>query len=231
MIISSQTNAILTSLYAKRNERNIAGMARFGIRSDNVLGVPLVSLRAIARSTGKNHNLALQLWETGVYEARVLAAFIADPKKLTPRQMDRWVKDFDNWAICDGLSIHLFRKTPHAHTLARRWARRKAEFIRRAGYVLMATLAVHDTEAPDNVFRSYLKSLPAGASDERLYVRKAVNWTLRQIGKRNRSLNRDAVRIAGQIRSLDTPAARWIASDALRELKSAAVQRRLKSRT
>jgi len=230
MNISSRANAVLTTLYTKADRRNVDGMARYGIISSNVLGVPLTFLRSLAKSLGRDHNLAMQLWSSGVYEARLLATFIADPKELSVAQANRWARDFDNWAVCDGACIHLFRKTPYAHSIALKWSARKREFVRRAGYVMIATLAVHDKNASDTLFRKYLAVVRKGSADERTYVRKAVNWALRQIGKRNGRLREEAIQTAYTIRSMGTPAARWIAADALRELESAAVKRRLRKR-
>ncbi len=228
---SSLTNSILTDLYAHADPKNVEGMARFGIVSTgNILGVALPFIRAKAKALRRNHELALELWNTGIYEARLLAAFIADPAQLTKPVMTSWAKQFDNWAICDGLCIHLFRRSRHAHDLAVAWSKRKEEFVRRAGFVMMATLAVHDKEADNDVFLCYLSVIERTSGDDRNGVRKAVNWALRQIGKRNKSLNRTAIASARRIAKRSESSARWIASDALRELLSAAVRKRLTTR-
>lgn len=204
-------------------------MARYGIKStNNVLGVSSKFLFSLADSIGTNHTLALELWQTGIYEARLLAAFIADPNQMKKAVMNRWVHDFDNWAICDGTRMHCFRDTPYAHQLIAPWIKRKEEFIRRAGFTMMATLCVSDKKSEDSVFLNYLPLIKKYSTDERNYVKKAVNWALRQIGKRNLKLNVAAIKMAKEIRKLDSSAARWIASDALRELQSAAVLKRLK---
>ena len=192
--------------------------------------MPAPTLRVIAKEVGHNHELALKLWATEILDARILAAFIDDPKLTTEVQMNHWVKDFDNWAICDGVCIHLFRKTPFAWNKAKEWSKRKEEFVKRAGFTLMATLAVHDKEADDQKFVALLPTIKREAKDDRNGVKKAANWALRQIGKRNIALNKSAIQTAKEIRKLDSPAARWIASDALRELQSKAVQTRLKNK-
>jgi Predicted DNA alkylation repair enzyme len=227
--MNSQTNTILTALYSNANPKNVEGMARFGIKSTGkVLGISTPFLRSLKKSIGKNHDLALDLWQTDILEARILAAFIADPKLMKKTVINHWVRDFDNWAICDGVCLHCFRYTPFAHDLAIIWPKRKEEFIRRAGFTMMATLAVGDKKAKDRVFLRYLLLIKKYATDERNYVKKAVNWALRQIGKRNTKLNAAAIKMAKKIRKLDSPAAKWIAADALRELKSVSVQNRLK---
>ena len=210
---------LLAELRRLANPANVAGMARFGIIGGKLLGISAGDLRAIARRTGRNHALARELWASGLFEARILAAFVAEPARVTRREANSWAKDFECWADCDGLCIHLFRKTPFAHELARAWSRRREEIVKRAGFTMMATLAVHDKAAGNAVFRDYLKRVREEATDERHNVKKGVNWALRQIGKRNPILNRDAMRAAERIRKLDSRAARWIASDALRELK------------
>jgi 3-methyladenine DNA glycosylase AlkD len=209
---------VLAELRRRKNPVNIAGMGRFGISAKDVLGISTPELQAMARRIGRDHSLAGQLWETGIYEARLLAALVAEPTKLTRRQANAWAADFENWADCDGVCIHLLRKTSFAHELATTWSQRKAEFVKRAGFTMMATLAVHDKTAPDAVFRDYLSRVEAAAHDDRNGVKKAVNWALRQIGKRSATLLTPAIRTAERIRQQETKSARWIASDALREL-------------
>jgi 3-methyladenine DNA glycosylase AlkD len=215
----AESAKVLVELRRLANPRNVAGMARFGIVGKNLLGISAVQLRAIAKQTGRNHVLANELWASGIFEARILAAFVAEPAKLTRRQANAWAKDFECWADCDGLCIHLFRKTPFAHELAVAWSGRQEEMVKRAGFTMMATLAVHDKAAGNAVFRAYLSRVQEAATDERHNVKKGVNWALRQIGKRNPILNREAIRTAKVIRAKDSRAARWIASDALRELQ------------
>jgi 3-methyladenine DNA glycosylase AlkD len=222
--------AILARLEALGDPRNVLGMARYGIRAERAFGVPGPQLKRLARELGRDHALARQLWATGVYDARALACLVDEPGAVTERQMERWAGDFDNWAICDGACIHLFRRTPFARAKALAWSRRPEEFVKRAAFALMATLAVHDREAGDEVFEAFLESVEREADDERNGVRKAVNWALRQVGKRNAALHEAAIRAGERIRARGTRAARWIASDALRELRSEAVCRRLAER-
>lgn len=217
--MSANAATVHAELHRLANPVNVAGMARFGIVGEKLLGITTVQLRAVAKRIGRNHELAEELWSSGIFEARILAAFIGDPKQLTRRQATAWVKNFECWADCDGLCIHLFRKTPFAHDMAKAWSNRREELVKRAGFTMMATLAVHDKAAGNEVFRSYLKRVEAEASDERHNVKKGVNWALRQIGKRNLILNRDAIRTGKRIQKLDSRGARWIASDALRELQ------------
>jgi 3-methyladenine DNA glycosylase AlkD len=217
--MSANVANVLTELQRLANPVNVAGMARFGIVGKQLLGITTVQLRTIAKRISRDHELAEELWCSGIFEARILAAFIADPKRLTRRQANAWAKDFECWADCDGLCIHLFRKTSFAHELAVAWSRRREELVKRAGFTMMATLAVHDKAASNEVFRSYLKRVEEEATDERHNVKKGVNWALRQIGKRNLILNRDAIRAGKRIQKLDSKGARWIASDALRELR------------
>ncbi len=218
---------IMTQLKSLANPRNVQGMMRFGISGVNLLGVPGPALKKIAREFRRHHDLAQGLWDTGIHEARHLAAMIDDPKLVSEEQMERWVREFDSWDICDGCCNNLFRMTPYAHAKAREWSGRPQEFVRRAGFVLMACLAVHDKQARDSVFLKYLPLIKAGSTDERNFVRKAVNWALRQIGERNSKLNAAAIRTGEEIRGLDSRSARWIAADALRELRSDAVEERL----
>jgi 3-methyladenine DNA glycosylase AlkD len=226
--MNSQTNSILTALYSHANPKNVEGMARYGITSrNNVLGVSAKPLFSLAKNIGKNHALALELWHTGIYEARILAALIADPSQMKKSIMNAWVKGFDNWAICDGVCMHCFRDTPYGHELAAKWIKQKTEFVRRAGFTMIATLAVHDKESDDTVFLNYLLEVKRYSTDERNFVKKAVNWALRQIGKRNLKLNAAALKTAKEIQKFNSSAARWIAADAIRELQHSNVQKRL----
>jgi 3-methyladenine DNA glycosylase AlkD len=210
--------AVLRQMRQRARPEVVVGMARFGIVAKHPLGISAPDLQALARQLGRNHVLALELWETGIYEARILAALVAVPGEMTRRQANKWARDFENWADCDGVCLHLLRKTTFAHDLALIWSRRRSEFVKRAGFTLMATLAVHDRLAPDSVFEPYLARVEAEAHDDRNGVKKGVNWALRQIGKRNHSLLAAAIKTAQRIQKQPTRSARWIASDALREL-------------
>jgi 3-methyladenine DNA glycosylase AlkD len=227
-IMDPQTKLILKLLSSNANPKNVEGMKRFGIVSKNVLGLTTPFIKSIAKRYKGEHELALDLWNSGIYEARILAAFIADPKQLNRSLMNRWAHDFDNWAVCDGVCMHCFRNSQYAHEMAVVWIKRKKEFVKRAGFTMMATLAVHDKTASDAVFIKYLAIIKRSSNDDRNGVKKAVNWALRQIGKRNIKLNAAAVKTANEIRKIDSPAARWIAADALRELNDSIVLNRLK---
>jgi len=209
-------------------KRNVEGMARFGIRAERVFGVSKPKLDGLAKKIGKHHELGMELWETGIHDARLLGVLVSEAKKVNAKQMDRWVKDFDNWDVCDGSCCHLFAFAAPAWKKAFEWTRRRKEFEKRAGFALAAFLVVHDKAAADAIYKKFLKVIEREAWDDRNFVRKAVNWALRNIGKRNPRLNRAAIASAKRIRRQDTRAARWIAADALRELQSEAVQRRLR---
>jgi 3-methyladenine DNA glycosylase AlkD len=205
-------------------------MARFGIRSTRAFGVSMATMRPLVRRLGRDHDLALALWETGWLEARVLAAFVDEPAKVTPRQMDRWVADFDNWAVCDSTCFHLFDRTPYAWRKVRLWSRRRSEFIRRAAFATLAGLAIHNRTAANQQFIAFLGVIEQAADDDRNFVKKAVNWSLRQIGKRNLALNRAAIDVARRLAGSPSAAARWVGKDALRELTGPPVQQRLAHR-
>jgi len=215
----NKTAAIIRKLKTLSRPENLEGMARFGINTGNALAVSLPILRKMAREIGKDHALALSLWKTAIHEARILAALVDDPAKVTEQQMESWARDFDSWDICDGSCGNLFDKTPFAIRKALEWSRRKEEYVKRAGFVLMATLSVHDKKAPDRTFLRFLPYIKREADDSRNYVKKAVNWALRQIGKRNRRLMKVAVKTANEIKRMESSSARWIAADALREFK------------
>ncbi|HRY63394.1 MAG TPA: DNA alkylation repair protein [Patescibacteria group bacterium] len=210
---------IIKKLKSQANPKNVAGMARFGINSKNTLGVSIPIIRSLAKTIGCDHSLALKLWATKIHEARILAALIDDHKLVTTKQMDSWVRDFDSWDICDQVCSNLFDKTPFAWAKAIEWSRRKEEFIKRAGFVLMATLAVHDKQVGDKSFLKFFPYLRKEATDPRNFVKKAVNWALRQIGKRSLFLNIKIIALCREIQKLDSTSAKWIASDALRELR------------
>jgi 3-methyladenine DNA glycosylase AlkD len=227
---------IIKKLKSKKNPKNIAGMARFGMNTENRLGISMPYLRKLAKEicrvkgkTVKNHSLALELWKSGIAEARLLAYMVDDPCDVTEKQMDSWVKDFNSWDICDGACMMLFDKTPFAIKKIREWSHRKEEYVKRASYALIACVAWHDKEAEDRVFIKLLPLIKQGATDERNFVRKAVNWALRHIGKRNLRLNKIAIAYAKELRKIDSKSARWIAADAIRELESEPIQKRLRS--
>jgi 3-methyladenine DNA glycosylase AlkD len=222
-------SAVLRELRALRDPAAAEGMRRFGITGKKVLGVSVPELRKLAKKVGKSHELALELWETGVHEARILASMVDQPERVTAEQMDSWTKDFDSWDVCDGCCGNLFDKTPFAYAKAMEWSKADEEFVKRAGFTLMAELAVHDKLASDAEFRQFFAAIKTGSTDERNFVKKAVNWALRQIGKRNARLNRTAVSVAEEIGRVDSRSAKWIAADALRELKSPQVARKLRA--
>ena len=227
---TNSLKSILKQLEAHAVPGEAEGMARFGITAKTVYGVSTPALKAMAKDIGKNHEVALELWGTEIYDARALAIFIEEPDKITEEQMEAWASDFDSWAICDGACLHAFDKTPFAWKKAIEWSKRKEDFIKRAGYSLMAVLAVHDKKAPDEKFVRFLPLIERAATDERNFVKKAVNWALRQIGKRNLALNEKAIETARSIQKLDSKSAKWIAADAIRELRSEAVQKRLRKK-
>jgi len=219
---------VLGQLKSLANAQNVEGMARFGINPKNTYGIPIPALRGIAHTLGKNHELALELWKSGIHEARILASLIDIPARVGSRQMNIWASEFDSWDVCDQCCSNLFAKTPYAKAKAVEWGMRKEEFVKRAGFTLMAALAVHDEDMPDFQFIKFLRIIKQQSDDDRNFVKKSVNWALRQIGKRNVRLNKSAIATANEIRRRDSRAAHWIASDALRELKSQEVQKRLR---
>jgi 3-methyladenine DNA glycosylase AlkD len=205
----------------------VVGMSKFGINPENTYGISIPKLREIAKDIGKNHQLALELWKSDIHEARILASFIDEPEKVTENQLEKWVRDFDSWDVCDQV-CNLFEKTPYAYQKAIEWTNRKEEFIKRAAFALMAGLAVHDKEASNEQFEQFFPLIKKAATDDRNFVKKAGNWALRNIGKRNKTLNKRAIEIAREIQEINSKTAKWIASDALRELSSQAIQKRLK---
>ena len=209
---------MLAALHAQANPAAVAGMARFGVNPANTLGLSMPALRAMARGI-HSHALALELWQSGLHEARILAALVEDPRQVTPQQMDAWVAELDSWDVCDQVCMNLFGPHPLASEMALAWPHRPEEFVRRAGFVLMAVQAVHRKDLPDAAFESYFPLMLQYATDERNFVRKAVNWALRQIGKRNPALRERAVATARQMLDINSSSARWIARDALRELE------------
>lgn len=226
---------IIKKLESLENPENIAGMARFGIVTKKAFGISAPVLKNLGKEikaqTNDRHKLALELWETGIHEARIIAYLIDEPKKVTDEQMESWVKDFDNWAICDSTCGTLFCRTEFAYDKVFQWSAREEEFIKRAGIVMIACLAVHDKKADDHKIAQFLPLLESKSDDDRNFIKKAVNWSLRQIGKRNLNLNKLAVETAEKIKSRNTKPARWIAADALRELQSEKTFARLKKKS
>lgn len=215
----SRAEDVIAELRAQGSPENVAGMARFGIRPANALGVSMVTLRKTARRLGRDHALARDLWASGVHEARILAALVDEPERVTSAQMDRWMRAFDSWDVCDQVCANLFDRTPFAWEKAVAWSRREPEFERRAGFALMASLARHAKDAPDARFRAFFPAIRAGATDERNYVWKAVSWALREVGKRGGALQAAAVKEAEALVALPDRTARRIGREALRELR------------
>jgi len=209
------------------NPKNAVGMVRFGINPSGTLGISIVDLRKLARDLGADHALAQRLWASGIHEARILASFIDDPRLVTAAQMDRWVAAFDSWDVCDQVCA-LFEQTRWARTKITAWAGDDREFVKRAAFAMIAGLAVHDRALHNRDFETFFRLIKRAATDDRNFVRKAVNWALRSIGKRNRVLNRRAVAVAQALSRLDSSPARWVATDALRELTSKKVADRLR---
>jgi len=220
-------NDIIQKIKSLSDPEAVKGMARFGINPENTYGVSVYTLRDMAKEIGKDHALAQQLWASGIHEARLLASFIDEAGMVTEAQMESWVEDFDSWDVCDQCCSNLFDKTKFAHQKAVAWSEREEEFVKRAGFVMMAALAVHDKKATDEDFSKFLPIIKREAGDSRNFVKKAVNWALRQIGKRNHNLNQMAVKTAEEIQQIDSKSARWIAADAIRELTGEKVRNRL----
>jgi 3-methyladenine DNA glycosylase AlkD len=226
----SKAKKILDLLQEHANGANLQGMSRFGMTVEKRLGVTVPEMREIAKESGKDHKAAKELWNTGIIDAKIVASMIADPGEMTEKDMETWVMGFDSWDVCDQTCMNLFEKTPFARKKIAQWAKREEEYVKRAAFALIACLAWHDKKAPDEEFIGFFDVIKKGSTDERNYVRKAVNWALRNIGKRNPALNRAAIKTAGEIKKIDSKAARWIAADALRELAGQAVQARLKKK-
>ena len=211
---------LIARLRSLKNPANVAGQRRFGITPKTEhLGISMAVLRPLARPHRRNHALAVELWASGIHEARLLAALIEDPEKVNRTQANRWARDFDSWDICDQVCGEVLPYVPFAIEKALAWSRRENEFVKRAGFVLMARMAVRRKDLPDDEFKKFLPVIRREATDDRNFVRKAVNWALRQIGKRNPALRRAAISEARAITKIDSRAARWIAADALRELQ------------
>jgi 3-methyladenine DNA glycosylase AlkD len=218
---------VLDKLQSKAQPEQLKGMAKYGMTVEQRLGVSVPDMRKLAKEIGRDHELALGLWRTGIAEARILAAMIDDPDKLTEEQMEDWVKGINSWDVCDQVCMNLFEKNQLAWKKIVDWSEREEEFVKRTAFSLIACLAWHDKKVSDARFIELLPVIIRGATDERNFVKKAINWALRNIGKRNLNLNKAAINAAGEIKQLDSKAARWVASDAIRELESDAIQSRL----
>lgn len=218
---------VLAELQARANLDQLDGMARYGMSVEKRLGVKVPDLRTLARQIGRDHSLALALWQSGIDDARILASMVDEPAKVNEAQMDAWVQDFNSWDVCDQVCMNLFEKSPLAWQKVHDWAQRDEEFVKRGAYALMACLAWHDKQARDEQFVELLPVIRAGATDERNYVKKAVSWALRNMGKRNPALHAVAMQAAAELGQLDSKAARWIARDVARDLSSESTQNRL----
>jgi 3-methyladenine DNA glycosylase AlkD len=216
--VAADVRSALDWLEAKSTDRDRANLVRFGINARRAYGVSMANIQVLAKNLGRNHVLASALWATGRYEARMLAAFVDEPALVTPAQMDRWCRDFDNWGICDTVCFKLFDRSPHAWPKVTAWSRKTDEFGKRAAFALLASLAGHDKTSGDQPFLDGLRLIERAASDERNFVKKGVNWALRRIGTRNAALRTAAIEVAGRLAASPDPAARWVGSDALREL-------------
>jgi 3-methyladenine DNA glycosylase AlkD len=218
---------IIKELEGLSNPENIEGMAKFGIKPKKTYGVRMPELRRMAKLVGKDHELAARLWKAGYQETMIMACMVEDPKLVTDEQMDNWAVEFDSWSVCDQCCMKLFHMTPFAYKKIFEWSEKEEEFVKRAAFTLMAVLAVHDKKASDDKFEEFFPLIVRKSTDDRIYVKKAVNWALRQIGKRNINLNKKAIELAENICDTDSRSAQWIANDALRELKSEKIQKRL----
>ena len=221
---------VLDKLNEKAKSDQLEEMARFGIVGDQRMGVSVPDMRKMAKDIGKDHQLALDLWETGIPEAMIVAGMVAEPDKLTEEQMEDWVVDINSWDICDQVCMNLFEKSPYVEQKIFEWSAREEEFVKRTAYALIACLAWHDKDASDQAFTKYFPVIKNGSTDDRNFVKKAVNWALRNIGKRNIELNQAAIQVAREIQAVDSKSARWIASNAIRELESDKVQERLRKK-
>ena len=226
--LDADVHAAMKWLKSHSTKATREGMARYAIPSDNALGVAMKDIKALGTKLGRDQELAEALWQTGVYEARMLCSFVGDPAKLTSAQMDLWCKDFDNWAICDTICFNLFDRTPHAWAKVTQWSRKRGEFEKRTAFALLWSLAMHDKRSDEKPFLQGLALIERAADDDRNFVKKAVNMALRAIGKRNRALNAAAVAVARRLASSDNAAAKWVGKDALRELTGAGVTKRLR---
>ncbi len=226
--MEEKINIILERLKSIANPDNLIGMAKFGITPKNAFGISVPNLRKIAKEIGKDHNLALKLYKIDYRETRILASMIDIPELVTEEQMEDWVKTFDYWEICDQVCMNLFSRTEYAMKKAIEWSEREEEFVKRAGFTLIACLSWRDKKIKDNDFDLFFDIIKRESKDERNNVKKAVNWALRQIGKRNTGLNKKAIEISKEIMQLNSKSAKWIAKDALRELEDKKTKERIK---
>lgn len=217
--VTKQAKAAVAELKRLGTKKTRDGMARYAIPSDNAFGVPVGQIRDLGKRLGRNHELAQALWDCSWYEARMLATFVDEPDLVTPAQMDRWCKDFDNWAICDTACFHLFDKTPHAFKKVAQWSKRKDEFVKRGAFALLASLALHDKKSDDRLFADCLPLIEEAATDDRNFVKKGVSWALRGIGHRNPALKASALKLSERLAASADSTARWIGKDALRDLR------------
>ena len=225
-----QYDDILKRLKSLSNPRAAEGMAKYGITPERAYGVSIPNLRKMAKEIGKDHEFARKLWELNIRETRILACMIDDPEIIPEEQMERWAKGFDYWEICDQCCMNLFEKTKFAYQKSIEWSSREEEFVKRAGFVLVARLAVGNKKTDDNQFETFFPIIKRESIDDRNFVKKAINWALRQIGKRNLNLNRKAIETAKDIQNIDSRSAKWISSDAIRELTNETIQERLQKR-
>jgi 3-methyladenine DNA glycosylase AlkD len=218
-MLAKEVQGVLASLKKMGTQRDRDNLVRFGITATNPVGVSMSNMQRLAKSVGRSHELAAALWDTNCYEARMLTAFIDEPARVTPVQMDRWCRDFDNWAICDTLCFKLWDQTPHAWSRIAKWNDKSAEFVKRAAYALIASLALHDKKAPDEPFVESLDLIERAASDERNFVKKGVSWALRSVGRRNPRMYAQARAVATRLAASSDAAPRWIGKDALRDFR------------
>ncbi len=228
--LEEQVQEALSWLEQASTQRDRENLARFGITASKAFGVSMANIQVLAKRLGRNHELAAALWDTGWYEARMLTSFVDEPARVTPAQMDRWCRDFDNWGICDTVCFHLFDRTPHAWAKVAEWSDQRDEFVKRAAFALLASLAGHDKKAADEPFLESLPLIERAATDERNFVKKGVSWALRRIGRRNPALNAAAVALARRLSASPEAAARWVGKDALKDLTRPVVTRRLAAR-
>lgn len=219
---------VLDKLQSRAHPENLKGMAKYGMTVEKRLGVSVPDMRKLAKELGRDHKLALDLWRTGIADARIVAGMVGDPDKLTEEQMEEWVKGINSWDVCDQVCMNFFEKSQLAWKKILDWSDREEEFVKRTAFSLIACLAWHDKRTSDEEFMELLPVITGAATDERNFVKKAVNWALRNIGKRNLNLNRAAINAAKEIQRLDSKAARWISADAIRELESDAIQSKLR---
>jgi 3-methyladenine DNA glycosylase AlkD len=216
--IEDEVQFALSSLEEMSTDRDRENLVRFGINAKKAFGVSMANIKVLAKRLGRNHELAAALWKTGWYEARMLTSFVDEPDRVTPAQMDRWCRDFDNWGICDTLCFVLFDKTPHAWAKVAEWNDNRGEFVKRAAFALIASLALHDKKSGDKPFLESLRFIERAATDERNFVKKGVSWALRAVGRRNATLNVAAVKVARRLADSSEAPARWVGKDALKEL-------------